>query len=73
VSKSDPLLEGRQMIEGMLRDCKKEGSKIPFEDKLKLLDRWIKFQDLEHRRKQGGMGKGFDEPGENEDGDGSGL
>ena len=45
-------------------------TEVPFEDKLKLLDRWIKYQELVRRQKMGAMGSGFDElPAEAEDSD----
>jgi hypothetical protein len=43
-------------------------SNVTYEDKLKLLDRWVKVQELIRRQRQGGMGTGFDEPGEENDG-----
>lgn len=73
MSAADPLETGRKLLDEMMRECKKTDSKVPFEDKLKVLDRWIKFQELEHRRKAGGMGGGFDNPQGGGDGTGDGI
>ena len=53
--KLDDLEEGRKCVENLMR------SAIEFEDKLKAFDRWVKFKDLEQRRKSGGMGSGFED------------
>lgn len=72
-AKPDPLAAGRKMLESMMAEVQKppkDSPAVPFEDKLKLLDRWMKFQALELNRKRGGMGGGFDDQGEeNEAGD----
>jgi hypothetical protein len=68
--KKDPLEPGRKMLERMMEEAQKPATDVPFEDKLKLLDRWIKYQELVRRQKMGGMGSGFDEmPSETEDAD----
>lgn len=68
--KKDPLEPGRKMLETMMLQAQSPASDVPFEDKLKLLDRWIKYQELVRRQKMGGMGSGFDEmPTEAEDSD----
>jgi hypothetical protein len=70
-AKPDTLAAGRKMIESMMAEAQKtpaEGKTgVPFEDKLKLLDRWIKFQALERSLKQGGMGKGFEDQGDDDE------
>jgi len=65
-SKKDVLEPGRKMLEQMMDEAQKPKSEIHFEDKLKLLDRWIKYQELVRRQKQGGLGTGFDELGEDD-------
>jgi hypothetical protein len=60
-AKQDPLEPGRKMLEGMMTEAQRASSEVCFEDKLKLLDRWIKYQELVRRQKQGGMGAGFDD------------
>ena len=65
--KDDPLQAGRTMIESMMTEARRATSEVTFEDKLKLLDRWIKFQTLVARQKEGGMGRGFDtDPDDND-------
>lgn len=65
--KDDPLQAGRTMIEAMMTEARRATSEVTFEDKLKLLDRWIKFQTLVARQKEGGMGRGFDtDPDDND-------
>jgi hypothetical protein len=65
--KDDPLLAGRTMIESMMTEARRTTSEVTFEDKLKLLDRWIKFQTLLQRQAMGGMGRGFDtDPDDND-------
>ena len=68
--KKDPLEPGRKMLEAMMAQAQAPATEVPFEDKLKLLDRWIKYQELVRRQKMGSMGSGFDEmPSEAEDSD----
>ena len=68
--KKDPLEPGRKMLEAMMSQAQPPATEGPFEDKLKLLDRWIKYQELVRRQKMGAMGSGFDElPAEAEDSD----
>ena len=65
--KDDPLQAGRTMIEAMMTEARRATSEVTFEDKLKLLDRCIKFQTLVARQKEGGMGRGFDtDPDDND-------
>jgi len=64
--KKDNREPGRKMLERMMDEAQKPASEIHFEDKLKLLDRWIKYQELVRRQKQGGLGTGFDELGEDD-------
>ena len=66
-TKKDSLEPGRRMLERMMEEAQKPSTEVPFEDKLKLLDRWIKYQELVRRQKQGGMGSGFEELGGDED------
>lgn len=66
VPKKDTLEPGRRMLERMMDEAQKPATEVPFEDKLKLLDRWIKYQELVRRQKQGGMGTGF-EMGDDDD------
>jgi hypothetical protein len=65
--KKDPLEPGRKMLERMMEEAQKPATEVPFEDKLKLLDRWIKYQELVRRNKMGGMGSGFDEMASDEE------
>jgi len=66
-TKPDALKAGRDMIEAMMKKARSPSSEVSFEDQLKLLDRWIKFQALVQRQAQGGMGRGFDaDPDEEE-------
>jgi len=69
--KIDPLKAGKTLLESMMKDAQKtprEGETgMAFEDKLKLLDRWMKFQFLEMKRKSGGMGGGFDDQGDEDE------
>ena len=69
-TKKDSLEPGRKMLERMMEEAQRPSSEVHFEDKLKLLDRWIKYQELVRRQKQGGMGTGFDEMGGDDDGSG---
>ena len=66
-----------EVVEQRLEAAREENGWLPeyhsiseidtFEDKLKLLDRWIKFQTLVARQKEGGMGRGFDtDPDDND-------
>lgn len=70
-AKPDTLAAGRKMLESMMAEAQrppKEGeTTVPFEDKLKLLDRWIKFQALERQLKQGGMGRRFEDQGDDDE------
>jgi|APCry1669188970_1035186.scaffolds.fasta_scaffold482171_2 hypothetical protein len=63
MSKIDDMAEGRKMIDSLMKEAQSKSSTLDFDDKLKLLDRWMKFQDLITRRKSGGMGSGFDDLG----------
>jgi signal transduction histidine kinase len=66
-SKKDLLDLSAKMLESMMKEAMKSGSSIPYEDKLKLLDRVAKIETARIRQKSGGMGSGFDEPGETDD------
>jgi hypothetical protein len=55
MAQNDDLDAGRHLIETLMR------SADTFDDKLKAFDRWVKFQDLMHRRKAGAMGSGFED------------
>ena len=69
----DSLKAGREMIEAMMKEAQKRTpvgeTGITFEDKLKVMDRWMKFKQLELARKAGSMGSGFDAGGDDEPGD----
>ena len=67
--KSDPLEPGRKLLETMMKDAQRSGGDVTMDDKLKILDRWIKFQALAQRAKEGGMGRGFDADPNEEEGD----
>jgi hypothetical protein len=68
MKKKDALEPGIKMLDSMMKDAMRPSSNVTYEDKLKLLDRWVKVQELIRRQRQGGMGTGFDEPGEENDG-----
>jgi phosphomevalonate kinase len=57
------------MIEKMMLQADTPNSKVPFEDKLKLIDRWMKFQQLARNLKAGGLGSGFDVASEEDEED----
>ena len=67
MSKPDALEPGRKMLERMMTEAQDAKATVTFEDKLKLLDRWIKYQELVRRQKQGGMGSGFDMGGDDDE------
>jgi hypothetical protein len=69
LTKLDPLEPGRKLLEQMMKDAQRAGSDVPMDDKLKILDRWIKFQTLVQRAKDGAMGRGFDADPEDEAGE----
>ena len=63
----DGATEWVAKAEAMMTEARRATSDVTFEDKLKLLDRWIKFQTLVARQKEGGMGRGFDtDPDDND-------
>lgn len=67
MAKKDALEFGRKFIEGLMQEAARPANNVTLEDKLKVYDRWNKQMQLEMRSKQGGMGSGFDQQGDDDD------
>jgi len=65
--KRDRLDLGRKFIEKLMAEAMMRDSPISLEDKLKIWDRWDKMMKLEQAVRSGGMGSGFDVPGETDE------
>jgi hypothetical protein len=58
---------GIALVESMMRDAMKMESKYTIDDKIKLLGVYSKIKLATNQMKQGGMGRGFDNPDEDEE------
>jgi hypothetical protein len=65
--KRDRLDLGRKFIEKLMAEAMIRDSPITLEDKLKIWDRWDKMMKLEQAVRSGGMGSGFDVPGDDDE------
>ena len=65
--KRDRLDLGRKVIEKLMAEAMIRDSPITLEDKLKIWDRWDKMMKLEQAVRSGGMGSGFDVPGDDDE------
>lgn len=59
---NDLAKQGRDMVQALISDAK------TFDDKHKAFMAWLRWQELETRRKRAGMGAGFEEQGGDDDG-----
>jgi hypothetical protein len=67
-SKADPMSEGIDMIEEMMRDARRSGSTVTNDEKIKMLAVYAKLKQVSRDWKQGGMGRGFDDAETDDDG-----
>ena len=65
--KRDRLDLGRKFIEKLMAEAMMRDSPFSLEDKLKIWDRWDKMMKLEQAVRSGGMGSGFDVPGDDDE------
>ena len=65
--KRDRLDLGRKFIEKLMAEAMIRDSPITLEDQLKIWDRWDKMMQLEQAVRSGGMGSGFDVPGDDDE------
>ena len=65
--KRDRIDLGRKFIEKLMAEAMIRDSPITLEDKLKIWDRWDKMMKLEQAVRSGGMGSGFDVPGDDDE------
>jgi hypothetical protein len=67
----DGLEAGGKFIEELMTQVQKPAKTgeqpISLDDKLKVMDRWIKYQTLKARVKSGGLGSGFDQGGDDDE------